>query len=130
MTQIRPDNVLLSNLIDTYLNYKTLISNINISGSIGNGNTVNFLTVIPYSRVKTRADLYAKNLTTGQKRPISGGSRQSPYTAVSTETCSQLATYDGSTITVTFSIFNGTGGSITLITQTIEISAVLYEVPH
>lgn len=129
MTQLRLDKVLLTNLVDTYLNYGTLTSPIVISGSVADGATATFSTSIPYTRTKTKADLYAKNLTTGVKRPISGGYRQSPYTFTSTETASVAANYVGGVITVTFSIFNGTGGPITLVTQTMEISAVLYEVP-
>ncbi len=130
MTQIRPDTVILASMIDTYKNYDTLKGTINISGTIANGATANFSTTIPYSRGKTRADLYAQNLTSGEKRPVSGGSRQTPYSTVSSEVCTQLATYSGTEITVTFSIFNGTGSSINLTAQDIEITAVLYEVPY
>lgn len=129
MTLLRLDKVLLTNLVDTYLNYGTLTSPIVISGSVADGATSTFSTPIAYTRDKTRADLYARNLTTDVKRPISGGYRQSPYTFVSTETASVSASYASDVITVTFSIFNGTGGPITLVTQTIEISAVLQEVP-
>lgn len=130
MTQIRPDNIVMTTLIDTYINYKTTTSNVAISGTVAAGATQNFFTSIDYTRSNTRADLYAKNTTTGIKRPVAGGSRQVPYTAVSTETCSQLARYGGSAIVVTFSVFNGTGASINLVPQTLEVTAVFYEVPY
>lgn len=120
----------MTSLIDTYLNYDTLRSDIVISGSVGSGATVNFSTTIPYARTNTRADLYARNTTTGKKMPCAGGQRQNPYTFVSSETCSQLVTFTGGVFTITFSIFNGTGGTISLTAQTMEITAVLYEVPY
>lgn len=130
MTRLKLDQVLFSSNIETYINYDTLTSNIVISGSVADGATTDFSTSIPYTRNKTRADIYLRNLTTGVKRPISGGVRQSPYTFTSSEVCNQRALYNGSAITVTLSIFNGTGGTISLVNQTIEVSAVLYEVPQ
>lgn len=130
MTQLKLDKVNLTSLVDTYINYDTLKTSIAISGGVANGATANFAGTILYDRAKTRADVYARNTTTGIKKPITGGIRQHPYTYVSTETCSQVATIAGNTITVTFSIFNGTGAGITLTTQTMEVSAVLYEVPY
>lgn len=129
MTQLRLDKVQFMSSVDTFINYKTLTSDIDISGTVANGATVNFSTTIPYSRTKTLANLYAKNTNTGKKMPVSGGSRINPYVPKSTETCSQISQYSGNTITVTYSIFNGTGAGITLTTQTIEITAVLFEVP-
>lgn len=129
MTQLRLDKVQLTNLLETYINYDTLKSNIVISGNIAIAGTATFSTTIPYTVNKTRADVYARNTTTGVKRPVTGGLRQSPYVPVSTETCNVFATYANNLITVTFSIFNNTGALLALTTQTIEISAVLYEVP-
>ncbi len=129
MTQIRLDKVQLTSLLEAYINYDTLVSNISISGSVANGATADFSTSIAYSETKTRADLYARNTTTNTKRPIIGGIRQSPYVPVSTETCSITATYSAGAISVNMAVFNGTGGLINLTPQTIEISAVLYKVP-
>ena len=130
MTRIKPDLIRLTSLLDTYLNYGTLVETVTISGSVADGATANFSVSFPYERSKTRADIYAKNLTTGIKRPLSGGTRQGPYTFTSSEVFTQTASYNGNVLTVTFSVFNGTGGGITLVTQTMEVSAVLYEVPY
>lgn len=130
MTQIKLDKVILTNLVETYLNYDTLASNILISGNLAAGATQTFSTTIPYVRGKTRADLYARNTTTNIKRPVTGGARQHPYTYAGAETCDQGASYDGTNITVSFTIRNGTGAVISLTSQTMEISAVLYEVPY
>lgn len=129
MPNLRLDNIIHTSLVDTYLNYATPKTNIVLSGLVANGNTVNFTGTIPYSRSNTRADIYAKNLNTGEKRPTSGGSSQSPYQFVSTETASVLVNYDGSNINITFSIFNGTGVDITLTSQTMEMTAAEYQVP-
>ena len=127
---LKPDKILVTSLFDTYINYETLTTNIIISGNVADTATATFSGNIVYDRQKTRADVYARNTTTNIKRPVTGGIRQSPYTFVSTETCSQTATYNGSQITVTFSVFNGTGAPIVRTAQTMEISAVLYEVPY
>jgi len=129
MPNLRLDQIVHTSLVDTYLNYATQKTNIGISGLVTNGSTVNFTGTIPYSRSNTRADIYARNLNTGEKRPTSGGSSESPYQYVSTETASVLVNYDGSNINITFSIFNGTGADITLITQVMEMTAVEYQVP-
>lgn len=130
MTQLRLDKVQFASAIDTYLNYDTLTANIVVSGSVADGATGVFSVGIPYNRTKTRSDLYARNTTTGIKRPLSGGARLNPYTFVSFETASLSATYNGTDIAVVLAVFNGTGAPITLTNQTLEITAVLYEVPY
>lgn len=128
--RLNPDKIQMTSLLDTYINYNTLTTTVNISGGVADTVTVDFTGTILYDRQKTRADIYARNTTTNVKRPVTGGIRQAPYTAVSTETCNQVAHYDGSQITVTFSITNNTGGAIVLTAQSIEVSAVLYHVPY
>lgn len=129
MTQIKPDKVIYTNLIDTYINYDTLTTDIPIFGTIAASSATVFSGLIQYSRNNTRADLYVQNLSTGIKRPLSGGPRQSPYSFVSSETCTQGSLYSGNAIVITFTIFNGTGVSINLVSQTLRITAVLSEVP-
>jgi len=129
MTSLRLDKVALTSLVETYINYGTLKSTIAISGSVPASTTTNFSTTIAYDRDKTRADIYARNTTTGIKRPVTGGLRVTPYVAAGAETCNQFATYVANVITVTFSVVNNTGSPINLTTQDIEISAVLYQVP-
>lgn len=129
MTQIRLDKVQFYSNMETYLNYTTLTSNISVSGNIADGATSTFSTSITYARSKTRADLYAKNLNTGTKMSLVGGPRIHPYQFVSSEVATLWATYTGSTISIFLAVTNNTGAAINLIAQTLEISAVLYEVP-
>lgn len=130
MTRVKPDNVVMASFIDTYINYDTISTNVLISGSVNNGASAIFTGELEYPRENTRADLYSRNKTTGVKRPISGGPRQSPYTFVSSEICTQGAIYGGNAILVSFVVTNNTGVTIVLTTQTLEITAVLYEVPN
>jgi hypothetical protein len=130
MTQIKPDKIIFSSSIDTYLNYLTSTANLVLSGNVANGATANFTAIIPYTRGKTRADIYARNTTTGIKKSLSQGGRINPYTFKSSETSAHSVTYSSNRITVVVSIFNGSGANITLTTQTWEISAVFYEVPY
>lgn len=128
--QVRPDNVVLTSLLDTYLNYATKTSGIPISGSLDIGAVGNFSTTIAVDRSDSIADIYARNLNTGNKMSLIAGSIHNPYQPVSTERnpCSVL--YSGGVLTITYSIDNGTGVPIVLINQTHEITAVLNEVPY
>lgn len=127
---IRPDKVQFASSIDTYLNYATETADITISGSLPNLAFVSFEATIPYTRVKTRADLYLRNLNNGVKRPVNGGPRQSPYIPVSSETCDQYAQYGSNTVVISLIITNNTGSTINLTPQTIRASAVFYVVPY
>lgn len=127
---IKPDMVQFASAIDTFLNYETTTANVTISGSVADGNSKIFQTTIPYSRQKTRADIYVKNMNTGVKRPINGGPRTAPYQYVSFETIDQYAQYNSNSIIVTFVVTNNTGGLINLTSQTFQVSVVLYVVPY
>lgn len=130
MTAIKLDKVKYCNLVDTYINYETASANIVVSGSVGAGATATFSVSVPYSRTKTRADIYLKNLTTGVKMPTSQGARVSPYTFAGSETYSHAVSYNGSAVTVTISIFNGGGSPLALTAQTLQAQIVAYHVPY
>lgn len=100
----------------------------NISGSVVNTGQATFSVSIPYTKPKTKADVYAKNLTTGIKMAV-GSPRVHPYTYTSFEIARLESSYNGSNLTVTLTITNNTGGTISLVTQTLQISAVFVEVP-
>lgn len=128
--QIRPDSLIFASILDTYLNYATYTGNIVISGTVANGASVSFETVITTPKNNTRADIYLQNLNTGIKRPIENGLRLAPYQNVSTEVCRAFAIFNPSNqITVSLSITNNTGGTITLTNQTIRATIVAYSIP-
>jgi hypothetical protein len=130
MTELKLDKVLMTSLVDGYINYDTLTTSIALSGNVPDFGTASFIGSIIYSRGKTRADLYVTNLLTGVRRPLAGGFRQTPYQAISTETCEVYAEYSGLTISIEFFIQNNSGAPIAITPQTMEVSAVLYEVPY
>lgn len=126
---IRLDDVIFSTLHEPPRNYGEKSANANISGNIGSLGVADFIVTIPYERAGTRADIYL--IGNGSKVLANGGSRAAGavYQSVSMEIFSVLVTYTSSEIAVVLSIFNGTGGSISLIPQTIGVSAVLYDMP-
>lgn len=130
MTAVKLDQVRYTDLVDTYINYETSTADIVISGTVASGATATFTGNIPYSRSKTRADIYLKNLTTGKKMPTSMGGRINPYTFASSETCTHTVSYNGTSVTVTIDVFNGTGGPINLTAQTLQAQVVAYYVPY
>ncbi len=136
---IRLDQVDFSTLHESYKNYDTKTDALTLSADIlPNGFTQNYPVngggvftpiSIPYDRAGTRADIYLDGK--GFRVLANTGSRASGdvYQYKSSETFSTFVTYSASAITVWFSIFNGSGGSITLIPQTITVSAVLDDAP-
>lgn len=126
---IRLDDVIFSTLHEPPRNYATKSANANISGNIGSLGVADFILNIPYERAGTRADIYL--VGNGSKVLANGGSRVAGavYQSVSMESFSVLVTYTPSEIAVILSIFNGTGGSINLVPQTISVLTVLYDMP-
>lgn len=130
MTQIRPDSVILTSLIEAYQNFETLTSTMSISGTIANGGGDNFIVVLSATRSNVIGDIYATNQNTGKKMLLNAGNIHHPYQAISTETDAHSISLNDSVITITLSIDNFTGGDITLVDQVWDITAVLYEVPY
>src|SRR5690554_156109 len=120
MTNLKPDMINMTSQVDTYLNYGNFFGDIVISGTVVNGATSVFSVTIDYSRGKTRADLYTKNMTTLTKIPFKNP-RGTAYTHNSSETATMFMNYANNQITATLSIFNGTGSSITLTPQTLRV---------
>lgn len=131
MTLVHLDKVLFSTLHEAYKNYSNQTGAITIpAGTMADGTTNNYSFVAPYSRGGTRADLYlegnsVKILANTSTKLITGG----PYQFKEFETASILIAYSSSNITITISIFNGNGHSITLISQSINVLAVEYDAP-
>jgi len=126
---LRLDKVLFSTLHESYKNYDTVSGSIAISGSIANGATANFTAVLPYTRTGTRADVYLDGHSIKVLANAGDRATSDVYQFVSSETFATKVIYSTTDITVTISIFNGTGGSINLTSQTITVSAVLYDAP-
>lgn len=133
MTQIKPDTIVYSNLTEAYLNYDTKTGVITIpADNVADGDTASYSAIIPYTRGRTRADIYLQRTDTGVKIPANIGRAGTLfiYQFTSTETAPSVQiSYSTSSITVTLSTFNGTGGPITLIAQTINAIAVLTDAP-
>ena len=128
MTRLKLDQIQFCSEVDSYINYDTKTASMNVSGSVVNLGQATFSVSIPYSNPRTKADVYAKNLNTNIKMAV-GSPRVHPYTYASFEIARLQSSYNGTNITVTLTITNNTGGTINLVAQTIEISAVLVEVP-
>lgn len=135
---IRPDGLALLTSLPNYINIiPNVTGNLNISGTITNGTTTNFSVSVPVVPSNTRCDIYGINLNNGLKQQLSNSNFISNDIAVSTggiyqhksTEFVQLMTSQGSNITVTVSVTNFTGSSITLVTQTIQIEVVQYAIP-
>lgn len=129
MSNIRLDKVDFSTLHEAPQNYLTPTSPIVISGNVASGATQSFTATIPYSRSGTRADVYLDGNSVRVMANAGSRAAGDAYQFNSTETFSVLVSYSTTTVTVTLSIFNGTGAPITLNTQTITASTVLYDMP-
>jgi hypothetical protein len=127
---IKLDKVVHSTLHEAYKNYATSTGTIAVlADTIAAGATNNYSTSITYTRAGTIAHIFVENTT--RKYLANGGSRiaGAVYTPISTETASILVEYSASNITVTLSIFNGTGAPITLTAQNITATSVQYDAP-
>lgn len=131
MPSVKLDKVITSSLHESFKNYETSTDDIVVAAtSLANGASRTISVVIPYTRAGTTADIYATRGTT--KTIVSGGGRSAAsavYSFISTETATLDAFYDASNITVSLTITNNTGGSITPTAQTITISVVQYDSP-
>lgn len=131
---IRPDNVQLASMLPAYVNTSSPTATISISGTIANGNTQNFSTSLAFNVAarNVMADVYGSNNLTGAKFLLNNllvATSGIEYSPKSTELCQMELSYNATTITVTFSVFNGTGSSITLNAQTVTIVAPTYKLP-
>lgn len=132
MSGYKPDLTSNSTLSENYSNYTSPTGSIVISGSVANGNTANFSVAIGFTRANTKGDIYIYNAATGNKTILKGNrfsTFENVYQFVSTEAVSRLVSYTSSSVTVTVSVFNGTGGSINLTSQTLTVALALYDAP-
>lgn len=132
---INPDNLNLASTLPTFINPKTATATISISGTVTNGSTQNFSANVTSTVTANlfRSDIYGTNNVTNTKvllnTLLTMSTAINGYSYKSTELCQMEISYSGQTVTVTYSIFNGTGASITLINQTITLTLAEYQVP-
>lgn len=132
---INPDNLNLSSTLPTFINPTTSTATITISGTVANGNTKNFSASVTgnISANTFRADIYGTNNVTNTKVLLNTllvmSTVVNGYSYTSSELVQIEISYSGQVATVTYSVFNGTGSSITLVNQTITLTLVEYQVP-
>lgn len=131
MGSIKIDKVILTSLFGAFINYLTSSSSLVVTAtSLANGASRTISTTIPYTRGGTVADIYASSSTV--KTLITGSGRAAAanvYTYTSSEVATFRIDYSASSITVSLVITNNTGGSITPVAQTLDISVVQYDAP-
>jgi hypothetical protein len=135
---IRPDNIQLLTSIPAYINVGTTSGNIVISGTYATATSTNFTVSVPVKINGNRFDIYGKNMNNGLKQLLSTSNFISNDTAIgggiyqhkTTEFVQLLTSQVNGSVTVTITVNNNSGATITLITQTIQISVVQYQIPY
>lgn len=129
MAQVRLDKVHFSTLFEAPKNYDTDSVTLNISGTLGALSQRVLIAEISYSRAGTRADIYL----TGNNVKVSGNSGNRAagdcYQFAGSETFAALISYSSTKISVALLLQNGTASPISLTTQDIIVSAVIYDMP-
>lgn len=130
---IKIDKVAFSTHHEPPRNYDTVSDDIVISGTIPASTTATFTGTIPYTRAGTRADLYLTG--NGTKILANNGVEVVQEVYVYSGPANEIVEssgiqYSNDEITLVISIFNQFAeASLTLTTQTITLSAVLYDMP-
>lgn len=130
-----PDKLTLSSTLPTFVNPTTSAGSITLSGTVINGNTATFSTTLTTSIAGNlfRSDIYASNSLESTRTLINTLLAMTTdikgYVYVSSESVQLELSYNGQNLTVTYSVFNGTGADITLTTQTISLECVQYQLP-
>jgi hypothetical protein len=135
---LRLDQVQFASSLPNYINIGTVTGTISISGTVANSTTTNFTTSITVSNKNNRSDIYASNAANGTKQLISGSNYLSNdvspgggvYQHKSSEFIQLKTSQSSGNVSVTISVNNFTGASVTLITQTITIEVVQYMLPY
>lgn len=131
---IRPDNI---GFLSTLPNYIALTSDsanptgtISISGTIADGTTTDYSTIITTSANNTRFDIFGTNQNTGIKQLYSNTTFPVNYQNAGGEAAVLVASYSPGSMTVTIELFNGTGGPVILTSQNIVVTIVQYQIPY
>lgn len=146
MSSLQPKNVAISSLLGGYGGIRqTAWTPMSVSGTLANGNTANFTATISANQSNSNYmwDLFGYNVNSNPSLPnnviclntaVAYGIAAGLYLSSSgsgSETAKFTSTWNPSTnsFVVTLSVFNGTGGSITLTTQTINFAGFFYAAP-
>lgn len=130
MIQYRYDQLQFSTEIPNFINLSTPSFTIACSGTIGNGNTVNFTGNVNINNFSTFNDFKIVNQNTNQGTYLTNNSALTTiWQYVSSETVQNSLTVIGTLATVTISVSNFTGGTITLTPQTYRVEVVGYQLP-
>jgi len=131
MASVHLDKVIMTSLFESFKNYLTTTADIVVDATpLADGDSRSISVTVPYTRAGTVADIYATRNTV--RTSVNAGSRSSAravYNFTSSETARIDSVYSATDITVTLTISNNTGGSITPNAQTITISVVQYDAP-
>lgn len=128
--QYRYDKLQFSSLLPNWTNIGKVTDTISCSGVIANGSGANFTANLSLLSSSKFSDIYLINQNFNTKTLLeSNVSITSLWQYTSSETVTNLATYLGSTLSVTISVANNTGGSITLVNQAYTVEVIEYEMP-
>lgn len=131
------DKTSFTTQVGTYQVYETWKIPVVISGSIPNLNYNSYVAGFTFTQDNAKARAYVQNAA-GLRAPITGGVRMSNYSPsyeiynfASTEYIETDMYYlaGGDQVYVAIYIFNLTGGTVNLVTQTIDIIVEFYDGP-
>lgn len=126
----RYDELQFSSVIPNFINIGTIQGTINCSGTIVNGGGQNFQFQVSLNDFSTFNDIKITNQNTGNCTYfIDTQDIDAIWQFVSTETVQNQVTFIGTLCTVEISVFNGTGGSITLTPQNYTVEIIEYQLP-
>lgn len=134
---VKPDDIISSSTLPNYINIGTVKATLAIFGVVLNNTSVNFTGTAIISSKANRVDIYGTNLNNNNKQLISTSNFISNdvatnggiYQHKNTEFVELSTSQSSTNVSVIISINNFTGASVTLITQTILISVVEYQIP-
>ena len=127
MSSLRLDQVVLSSFHESFRNREIMSGSIDISGSVGAGATANFDYTFTITRNNSIAEVYYQK-TGDSKRKADSGIELYDFGGSGNPTI--LITYPtATTIRVRISVFNPSGGSISLTAQTYNLSLYIFDTP-
>lgn len=127
---IKPDNIIMASLFPSYINTGNSTADMIISGTVMDGGFLIFTAYTDLAPDQNISNIYATNKNTSLKCSLGAGS----YIPVLQLTGSgEYSTYSitnvGDSIQLVVFVNNFTGGPVVLITQTLHIEAVNYQLP-
>lgn len=133
------DKTYFSSEFGTYQFYESWVVPLAITGTIANTKTNQYQANFTFTNDNARGRVSIENAATGYKTPFGIGNRLARnsgaglivYQATSTEVVTTDVHYEsgGDQLTINFNITNLTGGTITLVDQTLNIHLDFYDAP-